>query len=126
MRVYLLLEEVKQYVEGALAYLNEQKRNYTYEEIVALESRAQEKYSTLYKKKAFKSSITALEGRRITSLHSKYIILNYLKVIMETLDVSNTSEIKNIDIDIDDLSLKIFEKTDKLGYSKYLESKNKR
>ncbi len=124
MRVYLLLEEVKQYVEGALAYLNEQKRNYTYEEIVALESRAQEKYSTLYKKKAFKSSITALEGRRITSLHSKYIILNYLKTIMETLDVSNTSEIKNIDID--DLSLKIFEKTDKLGYSKYLESKNKR
>lgn len=124
MRVYLLLEEVKQYVEGALVYLNEQKRNYTYEEIVALESRAQEKYSTLYKKKAFKSSITALEGRRITSLHSKYIILNYLKTIMETLDVSNTSEIKNIDID--DLSLKIFEKTDKLGYSKYLESKNKR
>lgn len=124
MRVYLLLEEVKQYVEGALAYLNEQKRNYTYEEIVVLESRAQEKYSTLYKKKAFKSSITALEGRRITSLHSKYIILNYLKTIMETLDVSNTSEIKNIDID--DLSLKIFEKTDKLGYSKYLESKNKR
>lgn len=124
MRVYLLLEEVKQYVEGALAYLNEQKRNYTYEEIVVLESRAQEKYSTLYKKKAFKSSITALEGRRITLLHSKYIILNYLKTIMETLDVSNTSEIKNIDID--DLSLKIFEKTDKLGYSKYLESKNKR
>lgn len=124
VRTYLLLDEVKQYVEGAIDSLNNQKKHYSYEEVVALESKAQKKYSALYKKKAFRPSAFSLEGRRITSLHSKYIILNYLKIIMETLGVDNTEEIK--DVDLDDLSLKIFEKTDTLGYSKYIESKNKR
>ena len=48
-----------------------------------------------------------------------------LKNIMEVLNLDSTSKIDR-DMDIDELSLKVLEKTDRLGYSKYLENKNKR
>lgn len=126
MRNYLLLSEVKDFVKNALESLENQTKEYSYEEIVELERKAAEKYNALYKKKAFSShSYKALEGKKIRALHYKYITLNYLKNIMEVLKLDSTSKIDR-DMDIDELSLKVLEKTDRLGYSKYLENKNKR
>ena len=124
MRTYLLLNEVKGFVEVALDSLSKQKRDYSYEEIVELEEKTGKKYHACYQKKVFKPGAN-LEGRKITSYYRNYITANYLKVIMEVTGAKNTSEIDK-DIDIDDLSLKVLEATDKLGYQEHLKRKNNR
>lgn len=124
MRTYLLLNEVKGFVEGALDSLSKQKRDYSYEEIVELEEKTGKKYHDCYRKKMSKPGAN-LEGRKITSYYSNYITANYLKVIMEVTGAKNTSEIDR-NIDVEALSVKVLEATDKLGYQEYLKRKNNR
>lgn len=118
--------KLKRLLDVHLMLWRNKKRYYSYEEIVELEKKANEKYHSLYEKKSLKGK--SVDAAKIRLLYSKYIQLYYLKAIMEVMDCKNIGKV-DVNTDIDQLSLKVLEATDPLEYKKHMESlsnKNKR
>ena len=121
MRAYMLLSEVEDCIKIAKESVEGQKRIYTYDEIKELEEKVSKKYSDLYKRKVFKKS--SLEGRKICRLHHTYIVMKYLKTVME---ITNAKDTKYVNFDMPGLSLEVLKITDQLGYIKHMENTNKK
>ena len=121
MRAYMLLSEVEDFIKIAKESVEGQKRIYTYDEIKELEEKVSKKYSDLYRRKVFKKS--SLEGRKICRLHHTYIVMKYLKTVME---ITNAKDTKYVNFDMPGLSLEVLRITDQLGYIKHMENINKK
>ena len=109
MRAYMLLSEVEDFIKIAKESVEGQKRIYTYDEIKELEEKVSKKYSDLYRRKVFKKS--SLEGRKICRLHHTYIVMKYLKTVME---ITNAKDTKYVNFDMPGLSLEVLRITDQL------------
>ena len=121
MRAYMLLSEIEDCIKIAKESVEGQKRIYTYDEIKELEEKVSKKYSDLYRRKVFKKS--SLEGRKICRLHHTYIVMKYLKTVME---ITNAKDTKYVNFDMPGLSLEVLKITDQLGYIKHMENTNKK
>jgi hypothetical protein len=117
----MLLSEVEDFIKIAKESVEGQKRIYTYDEIKELEEKVSKKYSDLYRRKVFKKS--SLEGRKICRLYHTYIVMKYLKAVME---ITNAKDTKYVNFDMPGLSLEVLKITDQLGYIKHMENINKK